>query len=46
MVADDLHVRETDLEPPGIAGTMRFLDPRDVTFVVTFSVTCTVSDPR
>ena len=45
-MSDDLHVRETDLELSGIAGTMRFLDSPDVRFVLTFSVTCTVSDPR
>ena len=29
------HARETDLEPPGISGTMRFFYSPDVTFVIT-----------
>ena len=35
LVAGDLLARETDLEPSGIAGTMRFLDSSDTTLMMT-----------
>ena len=34
-MTDAYHARETDLEPSGIAGTMRFLDSADGSFMMT-----------
>ena len=46
FMANPLPTRVCALEPLGMPASMRKSDPPDVRFVVTFSVTCTVSDYR